>query len=144
MKFLTGMGLTLLAACALPLAGVADPVVTHGLTRSPVKFSDGSVAMQNDHCSAADLCATLQYPGGDTLQIYSQGIENCKQVLYFTRVHAQDFLFAFSRGFLNPCNLLADQAGPSEVLLDGGEIALRLSENRDGTLNFSFVSLNKN
>src|ERR1700736_4794354 len=64
----------------------------------PLTFSDGAVATPTDHCGDADLCATISYPNGDNLFIYSEGAAYCQPyMLHFVRVHGNSTLFEYSR-----------------------------------------------
>src|ERR1700676_2392559 len=83
----------------VPAGACCYPTIHNNLpSPSVIQFSDGSTATPFDHCGDTDLCATVQYPSGDTLSIYSEGAAKCQQyMVHFVRVHSQSTLYEFSR-----------------------------------------------
>lgn len=86
--------------CLLALAPVAAPAVVrdNAAASQPVTFSDGAVATTYDHCGDADLCATVEYPSGEKLSIYSEGAAFCQPyMLHFVATHGGTTLYEFTR-----------------------------------------------
>lgn len=112
---------------------------------APMKFSDGALATAFDHCGDADLCATIAYPNGEQLSIYSEGAAYCQPyVLHFVRVHGTTTIYEFSRT-LNHDPVSGGAFGShcgnnraTQMTLDRGFVHLTVDEYTDGSLRFVF------
>ncbi|MBC5810714.1 MAG: hypothetical protein GIW95_07685 [Candidatus Eremiobacteraeota bacterium] len=112
---------------------------------APITFSDGSVAAAFDHCGDADLCATIDYPNGDKLSIYSEGAAYCQPyLLHFVKVHGTATIYEFSRT-LNHDAVTSTAFGvrcgnnqATQMTLDHGLVHLTVDEYSDGSLRFRF------
>jgi hypothetical protein len=129
-------------AAAIPKNDLPPPL--------PVTFSDGSIATPFDHCGDADLCATIAYPNGDTLSLYSEGAAYCQPYLvHFVRVHDSKTLFEYSRA-LNHDAVTQSAFGvrcgnnkATQMTLDRGLVHLTVDEYPDGSLRFEFQTIDK-
>jgi hypothetical protein len=112
---------------------------------APITFSDGAVATAFDHCGDADLCATIAYPNGDKLSIFSEGAAFCQPyALLFVRVHGATTLYQFTRT-LNHDPITGGAFGThcgnnqaTQMTLDRGAVHLTVDEYTDGSLRFIF------
>jgi hypothetical protein len=129
--------------------GAASAVVKdNGSASMPVTFSDGSVATTFDHCGDADLCATIGYPNGNKLSIYSEGAAKCQPyMLHFVTVHGASTIYEFTRT-LNHDAVSANAFGAhcgnnlaTQMTLDHGLVHLTVDEYTDGSLRFVFSPL---
>jgi hypothetical protein len=130
------------------------PVVASAVVRdsapasAPVTFSDGSVAAAFDHCGDADLCATIDYPSGEKLSIYSEGAAYCQPyMLHFVTVRGSFTLYEFTRT-LNHDAVTSNAFGvhcgnnqATQMTLDHGLVHLTVDEYTDGSLRFIFSPL---
>lgn len=114
-------------------------------TSAPVTFSDGSVATVTDHCGDTDLCATVTYPNGDKLSIYSEGAAHCQPyMLHFVRVNGSTTIYEYSRTINHDApsgNAFGTTCGHSQatqMVMDHGLVHLTVTENKDGTLRLVF------
>ena len=113
---------------------------------APITFSDGSVATPTDHCGDGDLCATIAYPNGDNLFIYSEGAALCQPYqLHFVRVHGGLTLFEYSRAINHDTPHDAPFGGrvcgntqATRMTFDHGLVHLTVDEYKDGSLRFTF------
>jgi hypothetical protein len=139
-----------LALSLLPISAVA---ATHNNEMAPpqaVTFSDGAVATPYDHCGDADLCATIAYPNGDELRIFSEGAAYCQPYLvHFVRVHQNNTLYEYSR-VLNHDAVVTNAFGThcgnnqaTQMTLDRGLVHLTIDEYPDGSLRFDFKLVDK-
>ncbi|MBV8282763.1 MAG: hypothetical protein JO347_11990 [Candidatus Eremiobacteraeota bacterium] len=128
------------AATALRFApAFADAGVASTLT-----FSDGAVATTYEHCGDTDLCATVKYPNGDLLSIYSEGAALCQPYyLDFVSMNGATKNFEFSRVMNHdPIPTNSNSCGHSRsttMVMDHGLVHLTVSENSDGTLRLQFA-----
>jgi len=98
-----------------------------------ITFSDGSQARAYAHCGDMDLCATIAYTNGQTLSIYSEGAAAGQPyTLHAVLTDGTRTVFEFSRVI---------DWGPrgAELTLDHGDIHLDVTQDRDGTLDFTFA-----
>lgn len=97
-------------------------------------FSGGTVSQVSGKCDTTDLCASIDYPNGDRVAIYSEGGTRCdRYMLYITRTDPGRTVFAFSRSVASLCgNAVAT------LSMDAGRIRLAISRNADGSLKFAF------
>jgi hypothetical protein len=140
---------TLRLAIAIAIVFLASPVgavVRDNLPASPpITFSDGAIATAFDHCGDADLCATIAYPNGDQLLIYSEGAAFCQPyLLHFVRSHGGATEYEFSRT-LNHDPVTSTAFGThcgnnqaTQMTLDRGSVHLTVDEYSDGSLRFIF------
>ena len=111
----------------------------------PVTFSDNAVATAYDHCGDADLCATIAYPNGQRLAIYSEGAAYCQPyMLHFVRSHGETTVYEFTRT-LNHDAVSTSAFGThcgnnqaTQMTLDRGLVHLTVDEYSDGSLRFMF------
>ena len=114
---------------------------------APLTFSDGSVATPLDHCGDADLCATIAYPNGDSLLMYSGGAALCQPyTVHFVRVHGGATLFEYSRPLNHDIPHDAPFGGrvcgntqATRMTFDHGLVHLTVDEYKDGSLRFVFT-----
>lgn len=140
----------LLAATWVALASPAPAAIPRNdlPAPAPLTFSDGAVATPYDHCGDADLCATIAYPNGDTLLLYSEGSAFCQPYeVEFVRVHQDKPLFEFTRALnhdLPGSQLMGHPCGnnrPTQMTMDHGLVHLTIDEYPDGTLRLEFTSV---
>lgn len=138
----------------LALVLAVAPVTASAVVRdsapasAPITFSDGSIATTFDHCGDADRCATIAYPNGETLTIYSEGAAYCQPyVLHFVTVRGSSRLYEFSRT-LNHDQVVTNAFGihcgnnqATQMTLDHGLVHLTVDEYIDGSLRFIFSPL---
>ncbi len=113
----------------------------------PLTFSDGAVATPTDHCGDADLCATVAYPNGDNLFIYSEGAAYCQPYqLHFVRVHGATTLFEYSRTINHDAphstpfgGMSCGNSQATQMTFDHGLVHLTVDEYKDGSLRFLFA-----
>jgi len=130
------------------LASPANAVVKDKMPASaPITFSDGAVATAYDHCGDADLCATIAYPSGELLSIYSEGAAYCQPyLLHFVRAHAGVTEYEFTRTLNHDpvsSNAFGTHCGnnqATQMTLDRGFVHLTVDEYTDGSLRFMFSS----
>jgi hypothetical protein len=145
MKYMALVFACLVAVC--PVA--ASAVVRDNFTASPpVTFSDGAVATTFDHCGDADLCATIAYPNGDKLSIYSEGAAYCQPyMLHFVEEHGSATLYEFTRTLnhdpatSNAFGVHCGNNQATQMTLDHGLVHLTVDEYKDGSLRFVFTPL---
>lgn len=136
------LGLAILLAVQ---QGSVSAATSSGGPSAPTRltFSDGAVATPFDHCGEGDLCATITYPDGDTMSLYSEGAAHCQAYqVHFVRVHDGKTLFEFSR------SLSYDSGAPhcgrtdtTQMTFDHGLVHLVIVEYSDGTLRFDFKAI---
>lgn len=143
-RFVCTLALLLALAPSTAFAVVRDD----GSASPPVTFSDGSVATTFDHCGDADLCATIDYPNGDKLSIYSEGAAKCQPyMLHFVMIHGTSTLYEFTRTFNHDAittNAFRVHCGnnlATQMTLDHGLVHLTVDEYTDGSLRFVFSPL---
>jgi len=114
-------------------------------TLPPVTFSDGSVATASNNCGDTDLCATVSYPNGDKLSIYSEGAAYCQPyILHFVRVNGSTTIYEYSRTINHDVpsgTVFGTSCGHSQatqMVMDHGLVHMTVSENKDGTLRLVF------
>ncbi|MDP9025185.1 MAG: hypothetical protein M3N13_07420 [Candidatus Eremiobacteraeota bacterium] len=142
----------ILLSAVLVVAASLAPASAAGIPNNapppqPLTFSDGAVATPTDHCGDADLCATIVYPNGDNLFIYSEGAAYCQPyMLHFVRVRGAATLFEYSRtinhdppkaGAFGGTTCGNSQA--TQMTFDRGLVHLTVDEYRDGSLRFVFT-----
>jgi hypothetical protein len=96
-------------------------------------FSDGSVATTYPHCGDSELCATIAYPNGETLRIYSEGAaENQPYLLHFVRLSASgSTIYEYSRIIYIELRTV--------LTMDRGAVQMMVAPNSDGTLSVTFA-----
>ncbi|HZO92662.1 MAG TPA: hypothetical protein VFB22_02755 [Candidatus Baltobacteraceae bacterium] len=107
----------------------------------PITFSDGAVATPSDHCGDGDVCATIAYPNGDLLTIYSEGAAYCQPYfLHFVLTHGERTVYEFSRmvnhDVLKP-GMIGTRCGNShatQMTMDHGLVHMTVDERLDGSL----------
>lgn len=111
-----------------------------------VNFSDGSQATTYDHCGDTDICATIKYPNGDRLAIYSEGAAYCQPyMLHFVKTNGTLTIFEYSRTVNHDpmtTGALGVHCGNSrdtQMVMDHGLIHMTVTENHDGTLSIAFT-----
>jgi hypothetical protein len=115
---------------------------------APMTLSDGAVATTFDHCGDADLCATITYPEGAKLFIYSEGAAYCQPyMLRFVLTRGTQTEYEFTRA-LNHDPARATAFGVScgnnqatQMTLDHGLVHLTVDEYSDGSLRFVFADV---
>jgi hypothetical protein len=108
-----------------------------------VTLADGSSAAAVRRCFAFDLCAQVTYTDGSQLSIYSEGAAYCAPyVLDFARTDGDRTIYNATRNVDHdpPGVLGCRRSRDTRIALDGGRSTLTVSENADGTLNFSFAN----
>jgi hypothetical protein len=106
-----------------------------------VTFSDGAVATPYDHCGDGDICATIAYPNGDVLSIYSEGAAYCQPyLLHFVLMHGEHTVYEFSRminhDVVKP-GMIGTRCGNShatQMTMDHGLVHMTVDERLDGSL----------
>jgi hypothetical protein len=101
-------------------------------------FTDGTVARSFGHCGDMDLCATITYPNGDVLSIYSEGAAMSQPyTLHCVRVHGDHTLYEFSR--ITDGGLRGNFGRrTSRLTLDCGHVYMDVDMNPDGTISVLF------
>jgi hypothetical protein len=124
---------------------VSITAADNGVVFQTVTFSDGSVGSSADHCGDTDLCATITYPNGDKLAIYSEGAAFCQPyMLHFVRTNGTQTIYEYSRT-INHDPVKSSMVGTScgrtqatQMVMDHGLVHLTVLENSDGTLKLVF------
>ena len=136
----------IIVAIMIALCGVSAAQAAVDKNLSRVNFSDGSIAMSQDHCGDTDLCATVMYPNGDKLSVYSEGAALCQPYMVnFVRTHGTVTMYQFTRtlnheegntsGFGSRCG----ESLTTQMVMDHGLVHMTISENHDGTLKVVFA-----
>lgn len=118
----------LASASLLPAIAQAQTAPAPG----PFTFSDGAVATVYPHCGDSELCASITYKNGETLEIYSEGAaQNQPYVLHFVRRGASGAtIYEYSRVvFVYESTILT---------MDRGAVQMSVFPNPDGTLSVAF------
>ncbi len=148
MKPAGSLVLTLALVALSPVA--AGAVVPDNVpSPKPITFSDGAVATPSDHCGDGDVCATIAYPNGDLLSIYSEGAAYCQPYyLHFVLTHGEHTIYEFSRminhDILKP-GMIGTRCGNShatQMTMDHGLVHMTVDERLDGSL-WTFFSPTK-
>jgi hypothetical protein len=106
-----------------------------------IAFSDGAVATPYDHCGDGDVCATVAYPNGNLLSIYSEGAAYCQPYyLHFVLTHGEHTIYEFSRmvnhDVVKP-GMIGTHCGNShatQMTMDHGLVHMTVDERLDGSL----------
>lgn len=118
---------------ALLASACAFPLCAHAQTPSaPFTFSDGAVATIYPHCGDSELCASIKYQDGETLQIYSEGAaQDQPYALHFVRLNPSGATtYEYSRIiYVNEATVLT---------MDRGAVQMSVYTNPDGTLSVAF------
>ncbi|HEX8806056.1 MAG TPA: hypothetical protein VF741_03860 [Candidatus Aquilonibacter sp.] len=117
-----------LPAIALAEATTVDQTIT---------FTDGARARTYGHCGDMDLCATITYPNGQTLSIYSEGAaEYQPYTMHFVLSDGSRTIYEFSR----PTDW---QHNGAQLTLDHGYVHMNVLLNSDGTIQIVFAPTSK-
>jgi len=106
-----------------------------------ITFSDGARADAFDHCGDSDLCASVDFPNGDHLAIYSEGAARCQPyALHFVRTHGATTIYEYTRAINHtpPSGIACGRSLDTQMVMDHGLIHMTVSENTDGTLSIVF------
>jgi hypothetical protein len=130
--------LILVLALALgfqPVSGLADTSLPQ-----PVALEDGTVATPYDVCGAGDQCASIKFPTGDEMVIYSEGAAlGAPYRIHFTVLrNASTPIVEFDSVLAQPqANKRPDYLG--SFTLAHGRLRLDFYTNKDGTLKPRFT-----